>query len=289
MFVDVESCVEATLGRIGRRIRLGAPLGLGKANHLINEFVRRAREDPRLDLHIFTALTLGRPRAHGELERRFIEPLADRLFGGYPELAYVDPLRQGTLPENIRVTEFYFQPGSFLNSALAQQHYVSSNYTHVVRDVVDAGINVLAQLVSTAPDEGDAISLSCNPDLTLDLSPRMREAARKGASVALLAQVNRNLPFMYGDAVVQPDYFDALVDERKYDFRLFAPPNPGVSTVDYFIAPMSARSFVTAARCSWGSERSVMRSRMRSNCATRTTTSTATCFRRPASSLALVT
>jgi acyl-CoA hydrolase len=236
MFADVESCVEATLGSVGRRIRLGTPLGLGKANHLINEFFRRAREDPRLDLHIFTALTLGRPRAHGELERRLIEPLADRLFGGYPELAYVDPLRDGTLPDNIRVSEFYFQPGSFLNSALAQQQYVSSNYTHVVRDVVDAGINVLAQLVSTAPNEGDAISLSCNPDLTLDLAPRMREAARQGANVALLAQVNRNLPFMYGDAAVSPDYFDAVVDDRKYDFRLFAPPNPSVSTADYLIA-----------------------------------------------------
>ena len=236
IFADVESCVEATLGRVGRRIRLGTPLGLGKANHLINEFFRRAREDPRLDLHIFTALTLGRPRARGELERRFIEPLADRLFGGYPELAYVDPLRQGTLPDNIRVTEFYFQPGSLLNSALAQQQYVSSNYTHVVRDVIDAGINVLAQLVSRIPEEGDAISLSCNPDLTLDLAPQMREAARRGASVALLAQVNRNLPFMYGDAVVSPDYFDAVIDDRKYDFRLFAPPNASVSAVDYLIA-----------------------------------------------------
>jgi hypothetical protein len=49
-FVDVESCVEATLSRIGRRIRLGTPLGLGKANHIVNEFFRRAKEDPRLDL-----------------------------------------------------------------------------------------------------------------------------------------------------------------------------------------------------------------------------------------------
>src|ERR671912_1488938 len=166
-FADVESCVDATIGRVGPHIRLGTPLGLGKANHLVNEFFRRAREDPRLDLHIFTALTLARPRAKGELERRFIEPLAERLFGGYPELAYVDPVRQRTLPDNIRVTEFYFQPGSFLNSPLAQQHYVSSNYTHVVRDVVDAGINVLAQLVARTPGEaGDTLSLSCNSDLT---------------------------------------------------------------------------------------------------------------------------
>jgi acyl-CoA hydrolase len=235
-FRDVESCVDATIQRIGRRIRLGTPLGLGKANHLVNEFFRRAREDSRLDLRIFTALTLGRPpRSKNELERRFVEPLAERLFGGYPELAYVEPLRQGNLPDNIRVTEFYFQPGSFLNSPLAQRQYVSSNYTHVVRDVVDAGINVLAQLVAKTSEEGDRLSLSCNADLTLDLAPRMRDAEHRGEKVALLAQVNRNLPFMYGDADVAPDYFDALLDEPKYDFPLFAPPNTSVSAAHYLI------------------------------------------------------
>jgi acyl-CoA hydrolase len=234
-FVDVESCVDATIRHVGHRIRLGTPLGLGKANHLVNEFFRRAREDSRLDLRIFTALTLGRPRAKSELERRFIEPLAERLFGGYPELAYVEPLRQGNLPANIRVTEFYFQPGSFLNSPLAQRQYVSSNYTHVVRDILDAGLNVLAQLVAQAPEESDRLSLSCNADLTLDLAPHMRDAERRGERIALLGQVNRNLPFMYGDAAIAPDYFDALVDDPKYDFPLFAPPNASVSPADYLI------------------------------------------------------
>jgi acyl-CoA hydrolase len=236
-FTDVEACVEAAIGRVGRQIRLGTPLGLGKANHIVNEFFRRAKEDPRLDLRIFTALTLAKPRWKSDLERRFVEPLAERLFGGYPELAYVDPLRRGNLPDNIRVTEFYFQPGSFLDSPLAQQQYVSSNYTHVVRDLLDAGINVLAQLVAKERDDtGTRFSLSCNTDLTLDLAPRMREAERRGQKIALLAQVNRNLPFMYGDAAVSPDYFDAVVDDSKYDFPLFAPPNPPVSTVDYAIA-----------------------------------------------------
>ena len=41
---DVETCVEETLRKVGRRITLGTPLGLGKANHLVNEFFRRARE-----------------------------------------------------------------------------------------------------------------------------------------------------------------------------------------------------------------------------------------------------
>jgi acyl-CoA hydrolase len=236
-YTDVETCVEETLRKVGRRIALGTPLGLGKANHLVNEFFRRAREDPRIDLHIFTALTLARPRWKSDLERRFLEPLIERIFGGYPELDYMDFCKRGNLPKNIRVTEFYFQPGSFLDSPLAQQSYMSSNYTHVVRDLLDAGINVLAQLVGKREEQGTVhYSLSCNPDLTLDLVPRLREAERQGAKIALLAQVNSNLPFMYGDAAVAPDYFDAVVCEPSYTFPLFGPPNRTVDTAEYLIA-----------------------------------------------------
>lgn len=196
-FSDVETCIEETLRKIGRRIQLGTPLGLGKANHLVNEFYRRACEDDRIDLRIFTALTLGRPRWRSELERRFVEPLAERLFGNYPELGYVEAVRDGTLPANVRVSEFYFQPGSFLESPLAQQSYISSNYTHAVRDLLDSGINVLAQLVAREDEGGSTrFSLSCNPDLTLEMVPRLRAAQRRGEKVAVLAQVNRELPFM---------------------------------------------------------------------------------------------
>jgi acyl-CoA hydrolase len=236
-YADVETCVEETLRRVGRRIALGTPLGLGKANHLVNEFFRRAREDARIDLHIYTALTLARPRAKSELERRFLDPLVERLFDGYPELEYVDPLKRGTLPANIKVTEFYFRPGSFLNSPLAQQNYMSSNYTHVVRDLLDAQINVLAQLVGKSEANGETrYSLSCNPDITLDAVPLLREAERRGEKIAVLGQVNPNLPFMYGDASVAPDYFDCLVDDAKYSFPLFSVPNEPVSTAEYYIA-----------------------------------------------------
>ena len=236
-YSDVESCVEAAIDRVGWRIHLGTPLGLGKANHVVNEFFRRAREDHRIELRIFTALTLARPRWTNELGRRLLEPLSERLFAGYPELDYVAPLRDGTLPDNIRVSEFYFQPGSFLRSPLAQQNYVSSNYTHVVRDVLDAGINVFAQLVGKSDVDGAIrYSLSCNSDLTLDLVPRMRQRESGGQEIAVLAQANRNLPFMYGDADVAPDYFDGVVDDPRYDFPLFAAPDRPIDTTDYMIA-----------------------------------------------------
>ncbi len=107
----IEESVDRTLSRVGNRVRLAVPLGIGKPNHLVNEIYRRATEDPALELTIYTALSLGRPRWSSELERRLVEPLADRLFGGYPELAYLEPLLEGELPENVRVLEFFFQPG----------------------------------------------------------------------------------------------------------------------------------------------------------------------------------
>jgi acyl-CoA hydrolase len=236
-YSEVESCVEETLRKVGQRIVLGTPLGLGKANHLVNEFFRRAREDPQINLRIFTALTLGEPRWTSEFERRLVQPFLERLFTGYPKLEYLEPFKRGELPENVKVTEFYFQPGSFLDSPFAQRAYVSSNYSHAVRDLLDAGVNVLAQLVGK--EEGDGAthySLSCNPDLTLDLVPRLRERERQGEKIALLGQVNRELPFMYGDAAIAPDYFDAVLDDPQYEFPLFGPPNRPINTAEYLLA-----------------------------------------------------
>src|SRR5204863_1472580 len=79
-------------------------------------------------------------------------------------------------------------------------------------------------------------SLSCNSDITLDLVSRVRESNREGTRIELIAQVNPNLPFMYGDASVAPSYFDAVVDNPKYAFPLFGPPNRTVDTVEYLIA-----------------------------------------------------
>src|SRR5438552_3852983 len=98
-------------------------------------------------------------------------------------------------------------------------------------------MSVLAQLVAP-PERPNAtgVSLSCNPDLALGLVPRLRERERRGERIALLAQTNVHLPYMYGDAEVNLDFFDAIVDAPTCQYRLFAPPNAAVSTADYLIA-----------------------------------------------------
>lgn len=235
-----EQIVDATIRRVGRKIVLGTPLGLGKANHLVNAFYRRAEADPSIHLTVFTALTLAVPRGASDLERRLRGPMNERIFGDYPEIAWVEALRRGTLPDNILIREFYVQPGTLLGSPAAQQSYTSSNYTHVVRDLIDAGINVLAQMVAAEDVDGRRrFSLSSNADLTVDLLPHLLERRKaskgQGDGVALLAQVNRRMPFLYGDAMVDPDVFDFVADGPDVDMPLFGPPKLPLGTADHLI------------------------------------------------------
>src|SRR5699024_3939609 len=184
-----------------------------------------------LELEIVTALSLDPPESSHWLEKRLMDPIVERLFGSdYPRLDYVRDQRAGRVPENIRITEFYFQSGAALGYPAMQRHYISSNYTHVARDLIDRGINVLLQLV--AGPEDDRYSLSCNPDVTLDVVKRLHDEA--DWPWMAIAQVHPDLPFLYGDAVVAADYFDAILDEDPRQ-RLFAVPRNRVSLQDHAV------------------------------------------------------
>ena len=56
--VTVDACVDALIAHIGRDLRVGIPLGLGKPVALINALYARARAEPDLQLTILTALNL---------------------------------------------------------------------------------------------------------------------------------------------------------------------------------------------------------------------------------------
>ena len=103
LFTDADKIVDAIIADVGKNIVLGLPLGLGKANTIANALYARAVADPSIRLKIFTALTPEVPRASGDLERRFLEPFAKRVFGNYPALAYAQHQRLGKLPANIEV------------------------------------------------------------------------------------------------------------------------------------------------------------------------------------------
>ncbi|HJX21962.1 MAG TPA: hypothetical protein VJ454_13290, partial [Steroidobacteraceae bacterium] len=236
VFADVGHCVDAVLRRVGPRIVLALPLGIGKPNPLVNEFYRRALRDPTIDLTILTALSLLKPVARSALEARLLTPLAARVFGTYVEPEYARAMQTGTVPANIRIIEFFLTPGAFLNSRHAQRHYLSANYTHVARDCLARGVNVIAHLVARRMVNGELqLSFGSNSDVTPDLLPLIEGACATGRDIVMVAQTHAQMPFMTGHALVDPGRFDFLIDDPRYDYDLFCPPNPPLATVDHAI------------------------------------------------------
>ncbi|NLU02673.1 MAG: acetyl-CoA hydrolase/transferase family protein [Pseudomonas lundensis] len=231
---SIERAVDDVLARLPSHIHLGLPLGLGKANRFVNALYQRIRQLPERRLTIYTALSLGRPPLGEGLQRQFLEPFIERVFGDYIELDYLADLHHNSLPNNIHVEQFFMQPGSLLNSPSAQQDYVSSNYSHAARDINANGLNLVAQLIARDPQDANRLSLSCNPDITLDLLPMIAKRRAAGETILMLGHVHSDLPFMPGDAEMTADDFDLLIEEEERT-TLFSTPNMPVSLQDHFI------------------------------------------------------
>jgi len=54
-------------------------------------------------------------------------------------------------PHNVQIREFYAKAGAYLDVRHAQRNFVSCNYTPASRDLLEAGVNVVAQMVAPAP------------------------------------------------------------------------------------------------------------------------------------------
>jgi acyl-CoA hydrolase len=237
---DPVRCAEAIVDRAGRNLALAVPIGIGKPVHLVNALYRLAEGDRSLNLRIFTGLTLVRPAYRTSLEQRFVEPLLDRLFGTYPDVAYVKALRGQGLPPNIEVTEFFLQAGAWTANSRVQQSYTSLNYSQVAAHLERMGTNVFAQLVVLNPHGQDRISLSSNTDITLDMRPYMTARRSAGQPLALAVEINTNLPYMPGQAEIDLSDVDIVLDAEAPHYDLFAPPKEPVSLTDYAMALYAA-------------------------------------------------
>jgi acyl-CoA hydrolase len=235
---DLQSAEDLIFSRLGNEIRLATPLGLGKPNQLVNRIYNRAKKDPRIHLTMFTALSLDTPDAKSELEKLFVEDFYARHFGkDYPRLEYLKDLHHRAVPANISLHEFYFQAASQLGISKSQQNYISLNYTHVAQCIYEMGINVIVQLVALSPD-GTRCSLSCNPDLTVDLYDLYKKQQKP---LLLVGVVHPELPYLGGDAEVGADFFDALVQSPEVNHKLFAIPKAPIQPTDYMIGLHGSR------------------------------------------------
>ena len=232
----LETVVDRILAEATDHLAIAAPLGLGKPNHLLNAIYRRFKSDASRRLTIYTALSLDPPVPGSDLERRFLAPFLARQFGeDYPRLEYVIDLKADRVPPNVRVQEFYFLSGAMLHSSKAQRDYASINYTQVARDLADSGeLHAIVQLVARRGEgENARYSLSCNPDVTLDVLDAI--AAAGGRRPLLIGVVHPELPFLGGDAEVDARFFETLIDDGVPPQPLFALPRDAVDPVEHAI------------------------------------------------------
>lgn len=238
---SIDAAVDHVLDTIPGDIVLGIPLGVGKPNTFVNALYHRIKNNPQRHLKIITALSLEKPAGKTELEKHFLGPLVERVFGDYPDLEYVKALRGEGLPPNISVCEVFMKTGDYLNNEVAQQSYTSTNYTHIARDMALQGMNVMAQAVAARESAtGLQLSLSSNPDVVLEVLEKWRAAGHK---ILAIGVINHQMPFMPNTAQVEPDFFNMLVTDPAGTHTVFAPPNNKISKADYAIG-LHASSFV---------------------------------------------
>ena len=234
---DVIKAVDDVINYVGKEITFGMTLGLGKPVLFINELYARAKKDSTIKLKILTALSLELPNGKSKLEKRLVAPLTDRIFGGCPEFNYMADIRDGKMPDNIELYEFYSKAGSIMNRDESQQNHIPSHYTHVAKLCVNIHkVNVFGELIATKTINGKkAYSMGCNTDICVEALKLLNEEKLKGKKLAIVGEVNENLPFMYGDAVCDAGMFDILLTGPKYNYRLFAPPKDAVTNRDHMI------------------------------------------------------
>lgn len=236
IYKDVKKSVDDVLDHVGSDIIFVMTLALGKPILFINELYRRAKEDPSIKLKIVTALALERPRMKSDIEKRLLGPLVNRIFDGTPEFDYVKDYRAGILPKHVEMYEFFYKAGGYLHDRDPQSNHLNSNYTHAVRDAMKMGANVFGQLISGKMINGKMMySMACNPDICIHALQEFRNKRAAGIRVASIAEVNAQMPFMYGDAVRDPKEYDILLQGPQFNYPLFGPPKDSVSTKDYMI------------------------------------------------------
>jgi acyl-CoA hydrolase len=233
---DVKKVVDDVMEYVGKDITMGVTLALGKPFLFVNELYRRAKDDPEMKLSIITALSLEHPKGNSDIERRLLNPIAERLFDGVPELDFAVDQRAGKLPPNVQIYEFYGKAGAYLNDQHFQMNHLPSNFTHAFRDGSSNGFNVLAQILSVKKIGGKNVySLSSNPDICIEALETAKAVRAKGGKVAIVAEANENMPYMYGDAIIDKDEYNIILQGEEFNTKLFGAPKDAVALTDHML------------------------------------------------------
>jgi len=195
LFQDVDECVEDALRTVGNEVIVGLPIAVGKPTHIANTLYRKAQQNSNIRLTLCSGLTLQTPKWKSDLERRFFEPLVGRLFPDYPDPAYLVDAHRKALPPNVMLKEFYFSPGLSLHNCHLQANYISTNYTHVARDISAMGANVTAVMMGKGSGRNEGMyNLGATPTPPSCRSGACSRKRRRGGRSPSSARSTKTCP-----------------------------------------------------------------------------------------------
>jgi len=233
---DVKKAADAVIKHIGKDIRMAMTLGIGKPHLIVNELYRRVKENPDMSFTIMTALPLEKPSGNSEIERRFLKPIRERLFDGVLEYDFMLDMRAGKLPKNVQVHEFFGKAGGHMSNQHFQMNHMPSNYTHICRDALAYGLNFYAQLLSVKKINGKVVySMGSNTDVCVEGLEEINKMRARGEKVFAVAEANENMPYMYGDALLDKNDFDIILQGEKFNNKIFNAPKDPVAPTDHML------------------------------------------------------
>ena len=232
---SIEPYLDEIINRLNKNICVEIGCGIGKPVNFINALYRRAKRDPSIDLTLLSALSLEKPASRNPLEKRLLEPIITRLFNNTLDFEHVVDLRANRLPDNVKLYEWMLPPGRFLMHDSAQRLHVAGNFSDAPRDITNRNINILCHQAASAHINGEElISGSTNSDI---IPPIMRwmHQQKQYAEKLIIAEINKNIPFMWGDMIYKPSEYDYIFEGDAFDQMPFCPLNEAIDDSAHII------------------------------------------------------
>jgi len=234
-FSNAEDCVDEIVSRLNKKICVGIGCGVGKPVNFINALYLKAKKDPEIELTIISALTLEKPKAQNDLQRRLMDPMMERIFEDGPDFEHVLDLRKNAIPKNIKLYEWMLPPGGYVMHDSGQRVHVASNFSDAPRDILSKDINIICQMAGSEIIDGKRVITSAGNS---DVINALIEGVLKGRETSdriIMAEVNTKAPFLWTDALQEPSFFDYILEGENFNQQPFCPPKEAISETNHMM------------------------------------------------------
>jgi acyl-CoA hydrolase len=225
---SAQEAVDLVVRRLGRKIFIVSPLGIGAGNTYLNCFARYAK-DGEIDMSVLTALTLQVPALPGGMKAKLLNPIFKRVYSRYTTFSFVDECLEAAetgalMPDYLKFNSFYFFPGFSTSVPTAQLDYTPINFRDVNDALVKRGANVVAMKASFRHGK---YNCGTNTDI---MTRTIRDVKEAGGIVMLID--TKDMPCCHGDGDIPEELIDYVIDS---DEPLYSMPHQPLSAVEHAI------------------------------------------------------